>query len=201
MNGSPVIAPLTCPSGGQGRKVGVMPAAGLAYILNSDGTSCQAPAGRTQHGVAVRRPRAGPRRHALPAVGLPAFGTVAGRTAFVGPVAGLVRALDVVAPEYQGGADATAAWNPETGQYLPGFPAQQNDLAVPHRSGGGRRGRDPRGGDSRRHVQHGPSGLQRRGRLDKRPLAAAPRRLDGDHAARRVLRRRRRPRARPGRSW
>ena len=56
-------------------------------------------------------------------------------------MAGLFRALDLAANEYQGGADGSRAWNPETGQYLPDFPAQVNDLSVPHRPVGGRRGR------------------------------------------------------------
>jgi hypothetical protein len=46
------------------------------------------------------------------------------------PVAGLVRALDVVAPNYQkGGQDFTAAWNTSTGEFAPGFPAVNNDLS------------------------------------------------------------------------
>ena len=46
------------------------------------------------------------------------------------PVAGLVRALDVVAPNYQkGGQDFTAAWNASTGQFTPGYPAVNNDLS------------------------------------------------------------------------
>jgi hypothetical protein len=46
------------------------------------------------------------------------------------PVAGLLRALDVIAPDYQKGSqDFTAAWNANTGQYAPGFPAVNNDLS------------------------------------------------------------------------
>jgi len=46
------------------------------------------------------------------------------------PVAGLLRALDVIAPNYQKGSqDFTAAWNASTGQYAPGFPAVNNDLS------------------------------------------------------------------------
>ena len=67
VNGSPVIAPLTCPQGGEGRKVGVIPAAGLGYVLNGDGTSCMDVSGRARDRAAVRRPgAAGPRRQPLP---------------------------------------------------------------------------------------------------------------------------------------
>ncbi|MDQ3028522.1 MAG: VCBS repeat-containing protein, partial [Actinomycetota bacterium] len=131
VNGSPVIAPVTCPPpGGQGRKVGVIPAAGLGYILNGDGTSCYG----QDVGLDVALQSDAPGSEGLdanrfPAVGLPAFGTVAGRTTFLAPTAGLLRALDLAANEYQGGADGLAAWNTETGQYLPKFPAQVNDLS------------------------------------------------------------------------
>src|SRR5439155_1707460 len=40
INGSPVVAPVTCPEGGGGLKVGVTPDAGPGYILNADGSSC-----------------------------------------------------------------------------------------------------------------------------------------------------------------
>src|SRR5205085_5402166 len=40
INGSPVLAPLRCPSGGTGMKIGVSPDAGPAYVLNANGTSC-----------------------------------------------------------------------------------------------------------------------------------------------------------------
>ena len=129
VNGSPVVAPLECPSGGEGRKVGVIPAAGLGYILNDDGSSCLG----EQDGKHTVLQSDVPGLQGLdgvrfPAVGLPAFGAVAGRTTFVAPVAGVIRALDLAANEYQGGADGVAAWNPQTGQYLPNWPAQVNDL-------------------------------------------------------------------------
>jgi hypothetical protein len=110
--------------------VGVIPAAGLGYILNGDGTSCYG----QDVGLDVALQSDAPGSEGLdanrfPAVGLPAFGTVAGRTTFLAPTAGLLRALDLAANEYQGGADGLAAWNTETGQYLPKFPAQVNDLS------------------------------------------------------------------------
>ena len=129
VNGSPVVAPLTCPSGGEGRKVGVIPAAGLGYILNGDGSSCQPEQGGNHTALASDTPSGtGLDATRFPAVGLPAFGEVAGQTAFVAPVAGVIRALDLAANEYQGGADGVSAWNPATGQFLPGWPAQVNDL-------------------------------------------------------------------------
>jgi hypothetical protein len=129
VNGSPVVAPLTCPSGGEGRKVGVIPAAGLGYILNGDGSSCQPEQGGNHTALASDTPSGtGLDATRFPAVGLPAFGEVGGQTAFVAPVAGVIRALDLAANEYQGGADGVSAWNPTTGQFLPGWPAQVNDL-------------------------------------------------------------------------
>ena len=42
----------------------------------------------------------------------------------------LIRALDVVAPDYQkGGQDFIAGWNANSGQFAPGFPAVNNDLS------------------------------------------------------------------------
>ena len=40
----------------------------------------------------------------------------------------MLRAADVVLPEYQGGRDMLAAWNGSTGQVAPGWPIQVNDL-------------------------------------------------------------------------
>lgn len=138
VNGSPVIAPLTCPSGGAGNKVGVIPAAGVGYILNGDGSSCygQAPntSGQPADTALQTDAAAGPRqvdRPVFPAVGLPAFGDLGGpQPSFVAPVAGLLRAVDLIAPDYQAGSqDFTGAWDTATGQFRPGFPALQNDLS------------------------------------------------------------------------
>src|SRR5204862_3776859 len=41
---------------------------------------------------------------------------------------GLIRALDVAAPDYQGGQDFIGAWNSSTAAPQPGFPATMNDL-------------------------------------------------------------------------
>jgi hypothetical protein len=45
------------------------------------------------------------------------------------PAAGLIRAFDIVANEYQGGQDFLAAWDATTGQFRPGWPAPTNDLS------------------------------------------------------------------------
>ena len=138
VNGGPVIAPLTCPSGGTGNKVGVAPAAGIGYIFNGDGSSCygQAPSTdgtladtglQTDAGLGTRQID----HPVFPAVGLGAFGDLGGsQPSFVTPVAGLLRALDLAAPDYQvGGQDFTGAWDTATGQFRAGFPAPQNDLS------------------------------------------------------------------------
>jgi Subtilase family len=131
INGSPVVAPVRCPSGGAGPKVGVTPDAGPGYLLNPDGSSCYGSvAGRyTTLGTDVA---ASPGKYDLPAysaLGYPAFGSLDGRTIdFFAPATGLFRALDVAAPEYQGGQDFIGAWNPGTGQFALGYPAPVNDL-------------------------------------------------------------------------
>jgi hypothetical protein len=133
INGSPVVAPLSCPSGGGGMKVGVTPDAGPAYILNADGSSCYGNTGGADNTLETDF-AAGAGKYDTPAfaaVGYPAFGTLDGSTTtFFAPATGLVRALDVAAPEYQGGQDFIAAWNPQlpTKQFLPGYPSPVNDL-------------------------------------------------------------------------
>jgi hypothetical protein len=130
VTGAPAIGPVTCPSGGAGSKVGAFGATGVAYVFNGDGTSCL---GR-QSGRDVSMDTDGGTgsmadRPAFPAVGHPAFGDVGGGVSLLGPVAGLVRALDVVLPEYQNtGQDGVAAWDPASGRYRSGFPARMNDL-------------------------------------------------------------------------
>jgi hypothetical protein len=132
INGSPVVAPVRCPSGGLGLKVGVLPDAGPAYLLNPNGSSCY---GTDQNGADNTLETdfsAGPGQTdhpAFAAVGYPAFGSFNGRTiSFFAPEAGLIRALDVAVNDYQGGQDFIGAWNPLTGQQRPGYPAEVNDL-------------------------------------------------------------------------
>jgi hypothetical protein len=133
INGSPVVAPLTCPEGGQGPKIGVTPDAGPGYLLNSDGSSCYGSSEGRYNTLATEFAAGNGKTDtpAFPAVGEPSFGTLDGTsTSMFAPVAGIVRALDVVAPNYQkGGQDFTAAWNANTGQFAPGFPAVNNDLS------------------------------------------------------------------------
>jgi hypothetical protein len=133
INGSPILATLTCPSGGAGVKVGVTPGAGLGYLLNADGTSCYGrPDGKDVALATDVSLGAGQTDHPLfPAVGIPAFGDLGGvQPSFVAPAAGLLRAADLIAPDYQAGSqDFTAVWDTATGQMRPGFPAEQNDLS------------------------------------------------------------------------
>jgi Subtilase family len=133
INGAPVVAPLTCPEGGEGLKIAVTPDAGPGYVLNSDGTSCYG-SSEGKYNVLATEFAAGKGKTdtpAFPAVGEPSFGTLDGTTTDVfAPDAGLLRALDVVAPDYQkGGQDFTAGWNANTGKFSPGYPALNNDLS------------------------------------------------------------------------
>jgi hypothetical protein len=132
VNGSPVVAPVTCPSGGSGMKIGVTPDAGPAYIFNPNGSSCYG-TDQSGHDNSLETDfSAGHGQYdhpAFAAVGYPAFGTLDGHTTdFFAPQAGLLRALDVALNDYQGGQDFIGAWNPTTAQQRPGFPAEVNDL-------------------------------------------------------------------------
>jgi Subtilase family len=133
INGSPVVAPLSCPSGGTGPKIGVTPDAGPAYILNPDGTSCYGNDQTGKYNTLETDFSQGSTQTDHPtfaAVGYPAFGSFDGSTIdFFTPEAGLLRALDVAVNEYQqGGQDFIGGWNPSSAQQLPGYPAQVNDL-------------------------------------------------------------------------
>jgi Subtilase family/FG-GAP-like repeat len=132
ITGGAAVAPVTCPSGGPGPKVGVVPDAGPGYVLNPSGSSCYGndpTSGRYNALESDFGSGTGYDHPAIPAVGLPAFGDLGGGDpSFLSPAAGAIRSLDVVASDYQGGQDFTAAWNANTGQFRPGFPAQVNDL-------------------------------------------------------------------------
>ena len=133
INGSPVVAPLNCPSGGSGLKVGVTPDGGPAYILNADGSSCYGTdpsSGKYNTLETDAKAGIGEYDHpAFAAVGYPAFGSFDGTTIdFFTPETGLIRALDVALNEYQGGQDFIGGFDPATGQELPGYPAEVNDL-------------------------------------------------------------------------
>jgi hypothetical protein len=127
ITGSPVIGRVPCGGAEPATTVGTMPAAGVAYLLRGDGRSCYGQvdghdrALPSSGGAATDQPF-------LAAFGHPAFGELAGGTAFLVPAAGLQRALDVVLPDYQGGKDLLAAYAPEAGVLRPGWPAEVNDL-------------------------------------------------------------------------
>jgi hypothetical protein len=126
-----VIGPATCPNGGAGLQVGTIPDAGPGYILNRNGQSCYGRDGQGRDIVLQTDFAASGRRYdtpAVPAVGHPAFGNFGGSVSFFAPAAGLLRAVDIAANEYQGGQDFSAAWETTSGQFRPGFPAPVNDL-------------------------------------------------------------------------
>lgn len=132
ITGAPVIGEVTCPNGGRGPKIGVIPDGGPAMVLNADGSSCLGSAQGRPIGMQSDIPTGNPLRAdllALPAVGHPAFGDVGGGLSFLAPTTGLLRALDLTVNEYQGGEDSVTAWDPATGQMRAGFPARQNDLS------------------------------------------------------------------------
>ncbi len=131
VTGNPIIGPVDCPQDDTGPNVGALANNGPAYILNADASSCYGESGglpnalpseTTGNPSQVDRP-------VLPAVGHPAFGMQPEGLGFFVPAAGIVRALDLVLPEYQPtGQDFVAGWNTATGQFKAGFPAAVNDL-------------------------------------------------------------------------
>ncbi|HEX8742580.1 MAG TPA: S8 family serine peptidase [Thermoleophilaceae bacterium] len=128
VTGAPALAPLECPNGGKGLKIGAFGNNGVGYVFNGDGTSCIGRDDSGDHAMDTDTGGGGD-RPTFPAVGHPAFGNFAGGVSFLGPTAGLIRALDVAAPEYQtGGQDFVSAWDPTTGKFRSGFPARMNDL-------------------------------------------------------------------------
>src|SRR5262249_25539765 len=63
------------------------------------------------------------------AVGYPAFGTLDGHSLqLFSPASGMFRSIDAAAPEYQGGQDFIGGWDPQSGQFLTGYPSPVNDL-------------------------------------------------------------------------
>ena len=189
VNGSPVIAPLTCPQGGEGRKVGVIPAAGLGYVLNGDGTSCmESPDEREtalqsdvpgQQGVDANRfPAVGPARvrHDRRAHDLPGARRRAGAR---------TRSCRQRVPRR---CRRTGGMESRDGPVHAQLPGTDERPVLPDRPRRGRCGRPPGRGGPGRHGEHGPPGVQRGGRACDQPLAATARRLDGGHAADRLLR-------------
>ena len=128
ITGSPVIGHTTCGGeSGAGPRVGVIASAGLGYLVGPDGRSCLGRNGGKDVSLAAVGAVATD-QPLLAAFGHPAFGLVGGATTFLAPATGLQRALDVVLPEYQGGHDYLAAWQPASGQLRLGWPAEVNDL-------------------------------------------------------------------------
>jgi len=134
VTGAPVIGPanMTCSSGGKGPKVGAIPNNGFGYVLNANGSSCFGSDGSGHYNTLQTDSGSGNSdRPDFPAVGSPAFGDFAGGVSFLAPATGLLRAIDVVFPEYQmGSQDFIGAWDPSSsnGQFRTGFPARMNDL-------------------------------------------------------------------------
>jgi hypothetical protein len=131
VTGSPVIAPIRCGSEVK-PAVGVMPAAGLGYLLGPDGDSCLGKDPVNGSDLALGSDVPGnvvTDLPVFPAAGHPAFGEFAGGVSFLAPAAGLRRALDLAVNEYQQGSqDFLGAWNPRNGQFRLGFPHVVNDL-------------------------------------------------------------------------
>jgi hypothetical protein len=132
INGSPVVAPLSCPEGGEGDKIGVTPDAGPGYVLNANGSSCYGSNEGKYNALSTEFSPGNGRTDtpAFPAVGEPSFGMLDGSTmSFFAPAGGLIRALDASASDYQkGGQDFIAGWQANSGQFAAGFPAVTNDL-------------------------------------------------------------------------
>jgi hypothetical protein len=135
VTGSPVIGRVSCQNGSLGPKVGAISAAGPGYLFNPNGSSCYGrspdPQGRQQDNAMQTDFATGTGKYdtpSIPAVGQPAFGSFAGGTSFLVPAAGVLRALDLAANEYQGGQDFMAAYDPSNGQFRSGFPSPVNDL-------------------------------------------------------------------------
>jgi hypothetical protein len=136
ITGPPVIGPVDCAQGGAGNKVGTATAAGPAYIVNADGTSCYGDtAGKanalssdfSDTATATDSP-------VIPTLGNPAFGAAGGSSAddpaFITAAIGLFRALDLQVTEYQGGQDLIGVWDAASGQFKTGFPGTVNDLQL-----------------------------------------------------------------------
>jgi hypothetical protein len=130
ITGNPIIGNVPCQGTTRARRVGVIPAAGVGYVVDQNGQSCY---GRDPLGHDIplnTEGGAGSDQPVLAAFGHPAFAELSGGTAFLAPGAGVLRAADVVLPEYQGGQDYLVAWDLQSpqGTMRPGWPAPTNDL-------------------------------------------------------------------------
>jgi hypothetical protein len=130
VSGPPALAPVECASGDDAKlTAGAYGNTGVGYLVNGDGTSCLGNGPDGAFEVTDTNGGAGTDRPVFPAVGNPAFGNFAGGVSFIGGTAGLNRALDLVANEYQTlGQDSIAVWDPTDGRFRSGFPAHMNDL-------------------------------------------------------------------------
>ncbi|MDQ6936808.1 MAG: S8 family serine peptidase [Actinomycetota bacterium] len=133
INGSPIVAPISCPNGGGGMKIGVSPDAGPAYLLNGNGSSCYGSSGGQYNTLDTNATSSNGQKDDTPAfaaVGYPAFGTLDGKTiSMFDQGAGLLRALDVaVNGEQKGGQDFILGWDTASGRFRSGYPAIANDL-------------------------------------------------------------------------
>jgi hypothetical protein len=131
ITGSPVISMVNCPPGGEGPKVGAISAAGPAYVLNEDGSSCYGKEGGRKRTTATDTSSSTrvTDKPSIPAFGQPVFGDMGDGTSLFVPSAGLIRALDVAANEYQlGGQDQLSGFNAQTGAFRANYPVQMNDL-------------------------------------------------------------------------
>ena len=185
INGSPVVAPLACPSGGDRAEDRRHPRR-RARRTSSTRTAARATARRRprQHARDRLRGRAG--RYDTPDL---RGGRVSGvrharrqaRSTSSPPTTGLFRALDVAAPSTRAARTSSARGTRRaTGQFAPGYPGGGQRPAVPHRPGGRRR--SPRA--AARQVIGGTSSLDLAAfdagrRAGERRVAEADRRLDG----------------------
>jgi RTX calcium-binding nonapeptide repeat (4 copies) len=136
ISGPPVIGPVECASGGGGSKVAAATAAGPAYVVNGDGTSCYGATSEHANGLSADFDGSANATDSplIPALGNPAFGAAGGAgdgdPAFVMGAIGLLKAVDLQVVDYQSGQDLVGVWDPATGQFRDGFPAAVNDLQL-----------------------------------------------------------------------
>jgi len=136
ITGPPVIGPVDCANGGSGNKVGTATAAGPAYVVNADGTSCYGETSGKANALAsdFSATSTATDSPVIPTLGNPAFGAAGGSTAedpaFLTAAIGLFRALDLQVVDYQSGQDLMGVWNASTGQMQAGFPGTVNDLQL-----------------------------------------------------------------------
>ena len=204
ITGPPVIGPVDCADGGAGNKVGTATAAGPAYIVNPDGTSCYGDTSGKANALSsdFSHTATATDSPVIPTLGNPAFGAAGGSSAdqpaFITAAIGLFRALDLQVTEYQGGQDLIGVWDAASGQFKSRLPGDRERSPAAHRAGRRRHRRQCRRGGPDRKRQPGPRRLRPRRRSAELALAEADHGLDRRDAADRQLRHRRhRGRRRP----